>query len=610
MPLRIEDYALIGDCETAALVGKDGSIDWLPLPRFDSPACFSALLGNEEQGRWLIAPKQGIRSVVRRYRDGTLVLETDFEAEGGRVRLVDFMALDGDTTRVVRIVEGLEGVVELRMVLTIRFDYGWIVPWVRRMDNGLSAVAGPDSLYLTTDVPVRGKGFHSWAEFSVHAGQRVPFVLSWQLSHLPWRGLAHDADAMLADTERFWRDWSSRSTYAGAARDAVVRSLITLKALTYARTGGIVAAPTTSLPEKIGGARNWDYRFSWLRDATFALYALLVGGYKEEARAWREWLVRAVAGRPEELQTMYGVAGERRLPETELPWLSGYLGSKPVRTGNAAALQHQLDVYGEVMDALHLARRHGLEQGENTWRIQRALMDFLERDWTRPDDGIWEVRGPPQQFTHSKVMSWVAVDRSIKAVEQFGAKGPVDRWKKLRSEIHHDVCVRGFDPAQNSFVQSYGSKHLDASLLSLPLVGFLPATDPRVVGTMEAVRKRLSVDGFILRYATESGIDGLEAHEGPFLICTFWMVDNLVLSGRREEALELFERLLATRNDVGLLSEQYDPGSGRFLGNFPQAFSHVALVNSARNLSRSGGPAEDRSRTGRHGSEGQGEAGR
>jgi GH15 family glucan-1,4-alpha-glucosidase len=596
--LPIEDYALIGDCQTAALVGKDGSIDWLAFPRFDSGACFAALLGTEEHGRWTIAPAHGAREVSRRYRTDTLVLETEFEADGGRVRLTDFMPLRDGTGEVVRIVDGLQGQVALAMELVVRFDYGSIVPWVRRTEGGVSAIAGPDALYLTTDVRCRGEDFRTVSEFAVSAGERRRFILTWQPSHAAWGGRDLAVDQLLDGTEAFWREWSSRSAYQGPYREAVVRSLITLKALTYAPTGGIVAAPTTSLPEAIGRERNWDYRFCWLRDATFTLYALLVGGYVEEAEAWRRWLTRAVAGHPRELQTMYGLGGERRLPELELPWLPGYEGSKPVRIGNAAATQHQLDVYGEVMDSLHVARRSGLSPDENAWRIQRVLMRFLEKDWMHPDEGIWEVRGPRRQFTHSKVMAWVAVDRSIKAVEQFGVRGPVDAWRKLRAEIHDDVCARGFDPELKAFVQAYGTKQLDASLLMIPLVGFLPADDPRVRGTVEAIRRHLTHDGFVRRYQTDSGIDGFSPGEGIFLMCTFWLADNLMLSGHRAEAEELFARLLTLRNDVGLLSEQYDPVARRFLGNFPQAFSHVALVNTACNLSRATGPAKHRGKDG------------
>jgi GH15 family glucan-1,4-alpha-glucosidase len=592
--LPIEDYALIGDCETAALVGKNGAIDWLALPRFDSGACFAALLGTEEHGRWIITPAAGVRTVRRHYRENTLILETEFDADGGRVRLIDFMPLRDGTTEVVRLVEGLEGRVEMRMELVIRFDYGSIVPWVRRTGYGISAIAGPDALELVSDVEAHGENFRTVADFTVAAGERRRFVMSWHPSSVPWSGFDLDADRALFQTEAYWREWTGRTVYSGPYRDAVVRSLITLKALTYGPTGGIVAAPTTSLPELIGGERNWDYRFCWLRDATFTLYALLVSGYLEEADAWREWLTRAVAGHPGEIQALYGLAGERRQPELVLPWLMGYEGSQPVRIGNAAVTQHQLDVYGEVMAALHLGRRYGLSYNENAWRIQCALMKFLESDWINPDEGIWEVRGPRRHFTHSKVMAWVGVDRSIKDVERFGGDGPVEKWRVLREAIHRDVCARGFDPGLNSFVQSYGSKELDASLLLVPMVGFLPPSDPRVRGTVEAIGRELVHHGFVQRYATDSGVDGLAPGEGVFLMCTFWLADNLAMMGRRDEAEAIFTRLLAIRNDVGLLSEEYDPVARRLLGNFPQAFSHVSLVNTASNLSQAAGSAGDR----------------
>jgi len=594
MALRIEDYAIIGDCRTAALIGKNGSIDWLALPSFDSGTCFTALLGKEEHGRWVIRPLSGGRFVGRRYRDQTLILETDFEAPGGRARLIDFMPMGGRTPSVVRIVEGLEGEVRMRSELVVRFDYGSIVPWVRRADGGITAIAGPDALILGTDVECRGENLRTLADFVVRKGERRRFVLTWHHSAAQRPRTRIDAELALESTEKHWREWCGRTKYEGPYQDAVVRSLLTLKSLTYAPTGGLVAAPTTSLPELLGGGRNWDYRFCWLRDATFSLYALLVGGHREEARAWRKWLLRAVAGHPSEMRTMYGLHGERRLPELVLDWLPGYEGSAPVRIGNAASGQHQLDVYGEVMDALHLARRYGLGSDENAWRIERELMRFVAEDWQNPDEGIWEVRGPRRHFTHSKVMAWVAADRAVRAVENFGMQGPVDTWRALRSEIHHDVCERGYDPRRNAFVQAYGSSHLDASLLLIPLVGFLPPNDPRVVGTVEAITNELMHDGFVRRYATETGVDGLEPGEGAFTSCTFWLADNLALQGRRSEAVEVFERLLALRNDVGLLSEEYDPGARRFLGNFPQGYSHVALINTARNLSRRGGPAEDR----------------
>jgi GH15 family glucan-1,4-alpha-glucosidase len=595
MPSRIEGYALIGDCETAALVGRDGSIDWLCVPRFDSGACFAALLGTPEHGRWQITPAGTIRSIRRRYREGTLILETEYEADGGAVTLIDWMPPRTTTPDVVRVVEGKRGRVPMRMELIIRFDYGWIVPWVRRTARGLRATAGPDTLYCRTDVPLRGEDFCTVADFTVSEGQRVSFELAWAPTYQP-EPAEKDVVSSLRETEAWWRTWSGRCTYQGEWREAVLRSLITLKALTYAPTGGIVAAPTTSLPEQLGGVRNWDYRYCWLRDATFTLYALMTGGYVEEARAWREWLVNAVAGKPSELQIMYGLAGERRLTEWEPSWLPGYEGAAPVRIGNAAYRQHQLDVYGEVMDALHLARRAGLEPSENAWRVQKALMDFLETDWDNPDEGIWEVRGPRRHFTHSKVMAWVACDRMVKSVETFGLAGPAEKWRRLCKTIHEQVCRDGFDPGLNSFVQYYGAKQLDASLLMIPLVGFLPATDPRVRGTVDAIQQRLTRDGFVDRYPNFPEVDGLPPGEGAFLICTFWLADNLALQGRHAEAREIFERLLALRNDVGLLSEQYDPKACRLVGNFPQAFSHVGLINTARNLTMAGGPAEDRPR--------------
>jgi GH15 family glucan-1,4-alpha-glucosidase len=593
MPLRIEDYALIGDCQTAALVGRDGSIDWLCFPRFDSAACFAALLGTPEHGRWLLAPAGGVRQVRRRYRDGTLILETEFETETGVAALIDFMPPRTGSPDLVRIVEGRRGQVAMHMDLAIRFDYGSVVPWVRREEGGIRATAGPETLHCRTGVELRGEGLRTVADFTVVAGQRVPFELVWTATHQPAPG-PEDPEECLSDAELWWKDWSNRCTVKGEWRDAVLRSLITLKALTYAPTGGIVAAATTSLPEYIGGVRNWDYRYCWLRDATFTLYALMTGGYTDEACAWREWLINAVAGTPSVLQIMYGLAGERRLTELELEWLPGYEGSSPVRTGNAAHRQHQLDVYGEVMDSLHLARRSGLPPSENAWRIQRGILDFLETDWQRPDEGIWEVRGPQRHFTHSKVMAWVAVDRAVRSVEEFGLAGPASKWRQIRRQIHDEVCREGFDAGLNSFVQFYGSKDPDASLLMLPLVGFLPATDPRMRGTVDYIQRRLVRNGLVERYPTVPHVDGLPPGEGTFLLCSFWLADNLVLQGRDGEARELFERLLDLRNDVGLLSEQYDPAAQRLLGNFPQAFSHVGLINTALNLVRRGGPAEDR----------------
>jgi GH15 family glucan-1,4-alpha-glucosidase len=593
MPSKIEDYALIGDCESAALVAREGSIDWLCFPRFDSGACFAALLGTPEHGRWLLTPTAKIQQIHRRYRPDTLILETDFRTDAGQVTIIDFMPQRTETPDMVRIVEGKRGQVPMQMELTIRFDYGAIVPWVRRLDWGLRATAGPDTLYLRTPVAVQGENMRTVAAFTVSEGERVPFVLSWCPTHARAPELA-EAEELLQAAEEWWREWSSHCTYEGEWKEAVVRSLITLKALTYAKTGGIVAAATTSLPERLGGVRNWDYRFCWLRDATFTLYTLINNGYIDEACAWREWLVNAVAGNPAELQIMYGLAGERRLTELILEWLPGYAGSAPVRIGNAACRQHQLDVYGEVMDALHLARRNGLPPSENAWRIECAMMNFLESDWQKPDEGIWEVRGPCRDFTHSKVMAWVAVDRAVKAVEHFGLAGPVDKWRQLRAEIHQQVCTQGFDPQLNAFVQYYGSTDPDASLLMLPLVGFLPADDPRMVGTVEYIQKHLSRDGFIDRYRTREAVDGLPPGEGAFLLCTFWLADNLALQGRYAEARDIFERLLDLRNDVGLLSEEYDATHKRLLGNFPQAFSHVGLINTAYNLAKVHGPAEDR----------------
>jgi GH15 family glucan-1,4-alpha-glucosidase len=593
MPSPIEDYALIGDCETAALVARDGSIDWLCFPRFDSGACFAALLGSPEHGRWQIAPAGAVQRISRHYRDGSLILETEYETYDGAVTIIDWMPVRDQAANVLRIVEGKRGQVPMHMELIIRFDYGAIVPWVRRTDDGIRATAGPDTLYCRTDVPLRGENLHTLADFTVAAGQRVAFELTWMPTHLA-PPPARDAEQSLRKTEAWWREWSSQCNYHGDWREAVLRSLVTLKALTYAPTGGIVAAATTSLPEQLGGVRNWDYRYCWLRDATFTLYALMSGGYIEEARAWREWLLYAVAGQPAQIQIMYGLAGERRLTELELDWLPGYQAAAPVRIGNAAYRQMQLDVYGEVMDALYLARRTGLKQSENAWRVQRALMQYLETAWELPDEGIWEVRGPRRHFTHSKVMAWVAMDRAVKMVEQFGLEGPIETWHRLRKAIHEQICREGFDPRLGAFVQYYGSKDPDASLLMLPLVGFLPATDPRILGTVDLIRRQLVRDGFVARYPTKQAVDGLPPGEGAFLICTFWLADNLALQGRQAEAREIFERLLALRNDVGLLSEQYDPQAQRLVGNFPQAFSHVGLINTASNLTKAVGPAADR----------------
>ncbi len=593
----IENYAVIGDTQTAALVGTDGSIDWLCLPRFDSPSCFSALLGDASHGRWLIAPAVPVRRVSRRYRPGTLVLETTFETGQGTVRVVDCMPPRQRVPDVVRVIEGVEGSVPMRMELVVRFDYGSAVPWVRRTGDGLSLVAGPDALILQTPVSVEGREMASVAAFHVSPGERVPFVLTWHPSHEP---TPHHTDPLpsVGDTERWWHEWASCCTYQGPWRDRVLRSLITLKALTFAPSGGVVAAATASLPEELGGVRNWDYRFCWLRDATFTLYSLMSAGFVAEAAAWRDWLLRAVAGDPRQMQIMYGPAGERRLPELELDWLPGYEGSRPVRIGNAAAGQCQLDVYGEVMDCLHQARKAGLPPDPVSWGVQTVLLEFLETAWREPDEGLWEVRGPRRHFTHSKVMAWVAFDRAVKAVERHDLSGPVERWRSVRGEIHSEVCRRGWDRDQQSFTQSYGSAKLDASLLMIPLVGFLPASDHRVQATVDAIQRDLCQDGFVLRYLTDDGegVDGLPGREGAFLACSFWLVDNLAMMGRTGEAEELFERLVGLCNDVGLLSEQYDPLAGRLVGNFPQAFSHVGLVNSALNLSEKRGPAEDRRR--------------
>jgi GH15 family glucan-1,4-alpha-glucosidase len=595
--LRIEDYALIGDMRTAALVGRDGSIDWLCLPRFDDDACFASLLGSPEHGRWLLAPGASVQAVRRAYRKQTLVLETEFEVTGGgAVRVIDFMPPRHRHSSVVRIVEGIRERVPMRMELLIRFDYGSVVPWVRRQnEGGFTALSGPDALVFRTDVPFHSKDFKTIAEFTVSPGERMAFVLTYFPSHrsVP---TTPDAEKVLDETDRWWRDWCGRCRYDGQWREAVERSLITLKALTYAPTGGIAAAPTTSLPEQPGGVRNWDYRYCWLRDATFTLYALLSAGYEEEARAWREWLLRAAAGRPQDLKILYGLAGERRLSEIELDWLPGYEGAKPVRIGNAASDQFQLDVYGEVMDMLHVAHTHGLHPSEHAWALQRALLDFLESSWRNPDDGIWEVRGGRRHFTYSKVMAWVAMDRAVKAVERFRLEGPVERWRQIRAEIHDQICRQGFDAERGAFVQSYGSKALDASLLLMPMVGFLPPDDARVRATVAAIERELTVGGFVARYSTADGqVDGLPAGEGAFLPCSFWLADNLAMQSRHQEARALFERLLGICNDVGLLSEEYDVVGKRQLGNFPQAFTHVMLVNSACNLSGRGGPAEHRS---------------
>ena len=585
--MRIEDYGLIGDLQTAALVGRNGSIDWLCFPRFDSGACFAALLGNDENGRWLLAPDCEIERVERRYREHSLVHELDFHTEHGSVRIIDFMPPRGDAPDVVRIVEGLEGSVPMRMELVLRFDYGRIVPWVRRLeDDTRIAIAGPDAVAFRTPVDVRGENLSTVADFTVEAGERIPFVLTWFPSHLdPPRAIT--PDHAYQDTCEYWDEWLVPCTFGGRYSEAVFRSLMVLKAMTYRPTGGIVAAPTTSLPEQIGGVRNWDYRYCWLRDASFALAALVGNGFVEEAGAWRAWLLRAVAGDPEGIQIMYGPAGERRLLEFELPWLEGYEGSQPVRVGNGASTQFQLDVYGEVADVLYQARRRGLPGDYSAWALLRHLIQSLETRWREPDEGIWEVRGPRRHFTHSKVMAWVAFDRGLRLIDELGRDGPKERWLEIRDAIKAEVLERGFDEELGSFVQSYDSKRLDASLLTIPLYGFLPADDPRVRGTLEAIRRELLVDGFVQRYRHDPGVesvDGLPPGEGAFFLCSFWFVDNLILLGELDEAHAMFERLLSLRNDLGLLSEEYDPELKRLVGNFPQAFSHIGLVNTALRL--------------------------
>ncbi|MDN3021187.1 glycoside hydrolase family 15 protein [Streptomyces sp. S.PB5] len=582
---RIEDYALIGDEQTAALVGKDGSVDWLCLPRFDSAACFARLLGDEENGHWRIAPKGADGPCTRRaYRPGTLVLDTEWETDEGAVRVTDLMPQRDRAPDLVRVVEGLSGEVTVRSTLRLRFDYGSIVPWLRRSDGHRVAVAGPDSVWLRSEPQVRtwGEDLSTHSEFTVREGETVAFVLTWHPSHEP-RPPQIDPLESLATSVEDWQAWSARCRYDGPHKDAVLRSLITLKALTYAPTGGIVAAATTSLPEELGGVRNWDYRYCWLRDSTLTLGALLSCGYHEEAEAWRNWLVRAVAGAPADLQIMYGLAGERRLPEFELPWLAGFAGSKPVRIGNEAVKQLQLDVYGEVMDSLALARSSGLSSKPHMWSLQCALMDFLSSAWQQPDEGLWEVRGGRRQFVHSKVMVWVAADRAVRTLEQHPEMGgDLEGWRVLRDEVHREVCEKGYDAERNTFTQSYGSRELDAALLLIPRVGFLPPHDPRVVGTVEAIRDELGHHGFLRRYSTDgTTVDGLPGDEGTFLVCSFWLADALHMIGRTKEARELFERLAGLTNDLGLLSEEYDPVHDRHLGNFPQAFSHIGLVNTA-----------------------------
>ena len=585
MSTPIEDYALIGDCRSAALVSRDGSIDWLCWPRFDSEACFAALLGSCDHGRWLVAPRDKAR-ITRQYRPNTLILETYFETADGAVVLVDFMPLHGDRSEIVRLVHGTRGRVRMHTELILRFGYGAVVPWVTRLESGvLRAIAGPDMVLLRTPVHLQGKNMTTVGEFTVMRGETIPLVLSYARSHHPVPP-ARDPTASLEATEKFWKDWTSKCRAAGEWTDAVRRSMITLKALTYAPTGGIVAAPTTSLPEKIGGERNWDYRFCWLRDATLTLLGAMHAGYYEEAEAWREWLLRAVAGSPDQLQIMYGIGGERRLSEWVVDWLPGYEKSSPVRVGNAAHTQLQLDMFGEIMDVHHQARRGGLTTNESGWDAQIKFLEYLARIWREPDQGIWEMRGPAQHFTYSKVMAWVAFDRTIKSAENFGLEGPLEEWRRLRDEICDDVCTHAYNKKLGTFVQAYGSDQLDASLLMVPCVGFLPVSDPRIAATIAAIERRLLRDGLVIRYCTEDVTDALPPGEGAFLACSFWLVDVYILQERFEEAENLFRRLVGLCNEVGLLSEEYDPSSRRLIGNFPQAFSHMALVNSAYNLTR------------------------
>jgi GH15 family glucan-1,4-alpha-glucosidase len=595
MAQRIEDYAMIGDCETAALVGRDGSIDWLCWPRFDSDACFASLLGSPDNGRWLIAPRDSKARVSRRYLPNTLILETRFETKDGAVKLIDFMPLRNRQSDLVRIVVGERGQVAMHLELILRFGYGAMVPWVTRLEDGTwRAISGPDMVLLRTPVNLRGTDMKTVSEFTVSAGDTIPFVMTYLPSHLPEPKAETHHQKLLQTTESFWRKWSSTCKVKGAWSEVITRSLITLKALTYAPTGGIAAAATTSLPEQLGGVRNWDYRFCWLRDATLTLLALMNCGVYNEARDWREWLLRAVAGDPQQMQIMYGLAGERRLNEWEVPWLPGYEGSRPVRVGNQAHSQLQLDVYGEVIDALHQARRGGLSPSQSGWELEIVMLEHLAQIWREPDDGIWEVRGDRRHFTFSKVMAWVAFDRAIKSAECFGLRGPISQWRRLHEEIHADVCERGFNRDIGSFVRSYGNKNLDATLLLLPALGFLDSSDARVGGTIAAVERGLMTDGFVLRYNTDGGGDGLPAGEGAFLACSFWLVDAYLMCGRVDDACALFERLTALRNDVGLLSEEYDPSAGRLVGNFPQAFSHIALINSAFNLTQDVKPSKQR----------------
>ena len=594
MSAPIESYGMIGDCQTAALVGSDGSIDWLCWPRFDSDACFAKLLGGQSNGFWLLTPNEEIKSVTRCYRRDTLILETTFETAAGKATVIDFMLPRGPSSDLVRIVRGDKGEVAMCMELVLRFGYGATTPWVTRLEDGtVRAVAGPDMVVLRSPANVRGENFKTVAQFTLTPGKTMPFVLSYGPSHLDVP-VAIDPDDALDKCETFWKEWSATTKCGGPHADAIKRSLITLKGLIYLPSGGIVAAPTTSLPEQFGGGRNWDYRLCWLRDATLTLLALMNAGVYDEAAAWREWLQRAAAGSPREMQIMYGLRGERRLTEWEAGWLPGYAGSKPVRVGNAAHEQFQLDVYGEVMDAFEQARKGGIAASESGWALQRALVDHVERVWQEPDSGIWETRGPRQHFVYSKVMAWVCLDRAIKGVEVHGLDGPVERWRKTREEIRAEVCDKGFDAERNTFRAAYGSTQLDASLLLLAQTGIVKAGDPRFVGTVEAIESRLLNDGFVMRYDTHRVDDGLQPGEGAFLACSFWLADAYVSIGRHEDGEKLFERLLAIRNDLGLLAEEYDPRHKRLQGNFPQAFSHVALINTAFNLTRAEKPQEQR----------------
>ena len=592
---RIEDYGMIGNTFSAALVDRSGAMEWLCLPRFDSPALFASLLGNDDNGGWKLYA-QGAATITRRYRPGTAILETSFATAGGKATIIDFMPVPDDENKVhvVRLVRGDAGKVDMATDIRFRFDYGHIIPWLRRRDEGLTAIAGPDGVLLNTPVELENKDFATFGSFIVSAGEIVPFVLTWFPSHRSPPSNHHDPIRMLDETEGKWRHWIERCQYEGPWREQVERSLITLKALTYRPTGAIVAAPSCSLPERIGGTRNWDYRYCWIRDATFTIYALLTTGFVEEATRWRDWLMRAAAGDSAALQIMYGLAGERRLPEYEVDWLSGFADSRPVRIGNLAHMQRQLDIFGELFDTFHATRRYGMAHDEVAWPMQRVIIEFLEKIWREPDEGIWEVRGEPRHFVHSKVMAWVAFDRAIKAVEEYGRDGPVERWREVRQQIHDEVCAHGFDPERNCFTQYYGSKELDAALLIMGQVGFLQPGDPRYAGTIQAIERELMQDGLVRRYSTATAVDGIAGDEGAFLACSFWLCDAYALSGHYAEARALFERLVSLANDLGLLSEEYDPTAKRLLGNFPQAFSHIALINTAHTLTTAEGAAHQR----------------